>query len=139
MIREKSCGAVIFRTTNGQLEYLIVRSTRGNHWAFPKGHMEPGENEQDTALREIFEETGLKVRLLDGFRTGMDYPLREGCCKEVVVFLGDGAGQAVTVPEDEISDFRWLAYPAAISLLSYENSRAILAAAQAFLATLPRP
>ena len=53
MEKEKSCGAVIFRKQK-ELEVLIVRQNEG-HWCFPKGHVEKGESEQETAAREVLE------------------------------------------------------------------------------------
>ncbi len=63
---EYFCGAVVFTRMDGEPHYLLVRAKdrpKGCH-GFPKGHMEPGETEVQTALREIFEETGLPVRPL---------------------------------------------------------------------------
>ena len=54
MIREKSCGAVIFRMEEGERKYLILRSTKG-HTSLCKGHVERNETERQTARREILE------------------------------------------------------------------------------------
>lgn len=59
---EISCGGVVFTRKNGKLLYVIIRSLEG-YYGFPKGHMEGDETEEQTALREIFEETGLKLKL----------------------------------------------------------------------------
>ena len=53
---EKSCGAVVFRIGERGPEALVIHQNAG-HWGFPKGHVEPGEDEEQTALREILEET----------------------------------------------------------------------------------
>ena len=58
MKQEKSCGAIILRKQNKTIETLLVKHTKG-HWAFAKGHVEENETEEETALREIKEETGL--------------------------------------------------------------------------------
>ena len=55
MLHEKSCGAVLFTTEKGIKKFLLVES---NYFGFPKGHVEENETEQETALREIKEETG---------------------------------------------------------------------------------
>ena len=52
---EKSCGAVIFRRAEGW-NVLLIRHTKGRHISFPKGHVEQGETEAQTAEREIREE-----------------------------------------------------------------------------------
>ena len=72
---EYCCGAVVFTPVDGVPHYLLVRAKNqpeGCH-GFPKGHMEPGETEEQTALREIFEETGIRVRLVEGFRVVTEY------------------------------------------------------------------
>ena len=60
MKTEKSCGAVVLRKNQGRLQVLLIKHINGGHWAFPKGHVERGETEEQTALREIKEETGLE-------------------------------------------------------------------------------
>ena len=68
MKMEKSCGAIVARQTDTGREILLIRHVNGGHWAFPKGHVEENETEEQTALREILEETGLSVTLDTGFR-----------------------------------------------------------------------
>ena len=90
MIYEKSCGAVVFTSVNNQIKYLLVRSLAGIY-GFPKGHVEKDETEEETALREVFEETGLTVRLISGFRTVDEHPIpqKENTIKQIVYFLGE--------------------------------------------------
>lgn len=133
MADEKSCGAVVMRIVNGRTEFLAAKSARAGHWGFPKGHVERGETEVQTAIREVMEEVGLAVKLLDGFRVSVDYPLSEGNIKEVVFFLGVAGDQPVQVRESEITDYRWLEYEEMKSLLTFENSRRVLAEAKRFL------
>lgn len=70
MANEKSCGAIVFTYEEGIRKYAIIRGTGmySEFCGFPKGHMEAGETEQETALREVKEETGLEVKLYDDFR-----------------------------------------------------------------------
>lgn len=88
MKEEKSCGAVLLRRESKGLEVLLVRHRNGSHWSFPKGHVEQGEQERQTALREIREETGLEARLLPEFRTQVAYSPKPGVWKQVVYFAG---------------------------------------------------
>ena len=68
LIREKSAGAIIFRKEENRAYYLLLHYPAG-HWDFPKGNIENGEKEIDTAKREIYEETGIQdVEFIFGFR-----------------------------------------------------------------------
>ena len=73
MSYEKSCGAVVFRKYHGNIELLLIKHVVGGHWSFPKGHVEPGETETETAIREIKEETGIDVELNTTFREVVSY------------------------------------------------------------------
>ena len=87
--QEKSCGAVVFIHTSMGLRYVLVQSL-GGIWGFPKGHVEAGETERETALREIREEVGLRPQLLHGFREADEYTLPgTNIRKEVVYFLAE--------------------------------------------------
>ena len=57
--REKSCGVLVLRRQEDELYVVLLRHRFGGHWSFPKGHVEAGESERQTALREVREETGL--------------------------------------------------------------------------------
>ena len=59
MIRETSSGAFIFHHSKGKLSFLLLQR-KNSSWDLPKGHVERGETLEETAMREIFEETGLK-------------------------------------------------------------------------------
>ena len=73
---EKSCGAVVATKIDNKIKYLIIKSIEGIY-GFPKGHMELDEVEEETALREILEETGIKVKLINGFRYKLNYEIAE--------------------------------------------------------------
>ena len=70
---EKSCGGIIFYKTRQNVRILLVKNSNGRYWSFPKGHIEDGETEQETAIREIKEETGLDVTLVNNFREISEY------------------------------------------------------------------
>lgn len=131
---EKSCGAVIFTRQNGEILYVIIRST-GNDFGFPKGHMEPGEDEYATALREIREEVGLKVSIMNGFRMEDTYPLpnKPGVTKQVVYFLAEYSGQEIHFQPEELSGAYLMPYEEALRTLSFRETKSILAEANRFL------
>lgn len=133
MYEERSCGAVIFTGSGEAVRYLLILQRNGI-WSFPKGHMEPGETEVRTALREIREEVGLTLRLLHGFREEMCYPLSDsGRTKRVTYFLAAWDGSAVTLQEEEVAQARLVSRTEALELLPFANQRALLRKADAFL------
>ncbi len=134
MSYEKSCGAVVYKTSNKGIKYLLLKSIGlDSYWGFPKGHMEYSETEEETALREIFEECGLKVNLIDGFRATDKYNIDNFIEKEVVLFLGEADNSLIKIQVEEIEDYRWCNYEEAKSLLTYESGRRILSETNQFL------
>ena len=137
MNSEYSCGAVVFTRMEGQPHYVLVRANNqpeGCH-GFPKGHMEAGETEEQTALREIYEEVGLRVRLLPGFRAVTEYalPYPPDTRKRVVFFLAEYEGQQTTVQESELAAVTIAPWPQALELTEYADSKRILTEAHEFL------
>lgn len=102
----RSCGVIPFRQVGADREYLIVLQTN-NCWSFPKGHMDRGESETQTALRELYEETGLTATLIPGAKALSEYLTGMDSLKQVVLFLGEVHGDVV--PHDkEVVDWRWV-------------------------------
>ena len=73
MKHEKSCGAICYTREEGAPRVLVICHRYGGHWAFPKGHVEAGESEEETAMREVREETGAQVRVRPGYREVTTY------------------------------------------------------------------
>ncbi len=134
MQTEKSCGAVVFTCQQGEIWYLLVQNPHGVY-GFPKGHMEGAETERETAIREIWEETGLQVNFLPGFRATDLYPspVLQGQLKQVVYFLAEFARQEYRLQPSEISGGGLYAFPEAMDLLQFPGSRRILQEADNFL------
>lgn len=126
MHKEKSCGAVISRTCNGELEVLLIQHTNGGHWAFPKGHVENGETEEETAAREILEETGLNAKLDLNFREMVTYSPKKGTLKDVVYFCATADDAAPVARPGEIDKVCWVSPEEAMSRINFENDRNIL-------------
>lgn len=102
----KSCGVIPFRWNDGEREYLILLQTN-NCWSFPKGHMEANETEEQTALRELFEETGLHARLISGQKAVSEYDIPPYTKKQVVLFLGEVEG--IVIPQEtEVLNYKWV-------------------------------
>jgi len=133
---EKSCGAVVFTNVNGERKFLLVSNLEGIY-GFPKGHVEAGETETETALREVFEETNLKVRFLGGFKTVEEHPIptKIDTIKQIVYFLGYYEHQEVIYQKEELSDARLVSFNEAMALFQFESSKRILKEANDWLNT----
>ena len=133
--KEKSCGAVVFTREDGTIRYVIVQQRSGMH-CFPKGHVENNETEEQTALREIWEETGLRPTIIPGFRETETYEVRKkpGTLKDVIYFLAEYADQSIELPvTDEIHEISLCSYEEALNLLEMESRKTILTKANEFL------
>ncbi len=132
-IYEKSCGAIIYRIrADGVIEYLILYQHRSGTWSVPKGHIAAGETEAETALREIREETGLHVSLIEGFRKELSYTVSAKASKNVVIFLAKAEGE-LSLGENEISDALWADKATAIRKLGGRSIGRIIEAAEVFI------
>lgn len=130
---ESSCGAVVFRDIKGEVKYLLIKNRRSAHWGFPKGHIEQGETLEQTALREVLEETGLHINIIDGFSCVSKYKIRDKIDKMVTIFVGTTSDTSTVIQREEIEDFIWLTYDKAMNLLKFENDKNILESAYNFL------
>lgn len=130
---EKSCGIIVFNKIGNFFEYLLVKSELNNHWGFPKGHIEIGESEIETAKRELYEETNLEVDLISDFRVSINYIMYKNIKKEVVFFLGKTTNRDVNIQLNEIKDFKWVDFSNANSLLSYKENKRVLLKANNYL------
>lgn len=132
MIREKSCGAVVYTEIDGEAHYLIVRMRKG-HFGMAKGHVEEGESEAQTAEREIREETGLSVKVDTNFRRSVMYRPYAGCLKDVIFFVAHSPSTDTVPQQEEISSIRWEKFNDALKVLTYENDKDVLRHARDYL------
>ncbi len=124
---EKSCGAVVFREKDYKKQILLIRHVNGGHWAFPKGHVERNETEEETALREILEETGLSVQLDNRYRQVVSYSPRKDVMKDVVYFVALAPRDTNAVAQEgEISQIKWVDMHSAVEYVSFDNDKKIL-------------
>ena len=130
-----AAGGVVLRTdTARRSEVLLVHRPGHRDWTLPKGKVEPGELEEDCALREVSEETGFDCLL--GPELGASrYRDRRGRDKSVrywAMTVRDGKFR----PNDEVDEIRWLPLAEAGRHLSYPGDRAILEAVEPALRSL---
>ncbi len=134
MIYEKSCGAVVFTRRDGEIKFVLVRQKSG-FYSFPKGHMEEGETEKQTAAREIFEETGLTPTFIDGFKEWDEHPIpgKKDVLKRIVYFLAEYKDQTIVFCKDELLGTELVSFSQALALFKHESSKRILKKAIAFI------
>jgi len=135
---ERSCGAVVFNRTADGLRFLLIKNRRSANWGFPKGHVENYETAEQTARREIREETGLRVRLLPGFSCQSEYVISGVIEKSVTIFLAEANDRRITVQESEIEDYLWVEYQKAMQMLKFENDRNTMRRANGYLKKVPK-
>lgn len=123
---ETSCGAIVCRKVNGEPRFLVIKNNRSAHWSFPKGHIEPGETWEETAKREVLEETGLHIKLIPGFREESNYMIQNRIDKKVIIFAATTKDTRTIIQESEIEDYSWLPFDGADHLLRFENDCRIL-------------
>lgn len=128
---EYSAGAVLYCQSGDERQYVLVTELSGNT-GLPKGHVEQGETDEQTALREIFEETGITAHIVPGFGGEIVYPQGKGMLKHFSYFLATfSPGQGLKSGSDVIAHI--LPYEQALRKLSFADVRSILREAELFL------
>ena len=146
MVKEKSAGIIVFRINPQEGVQYLVLYHRGTYWNFPKGKLDPGENEKQAAVRELSEEAGIKnIKLIDGWRQETNFFFKEDrqgkkelIKKDFILFLAK-------MPKDEKVDitrdcdgnrhngYAWLDYKTADKYLKFKSIRGIFAEANSFI------
>jgi 8-oxo-dGTP diphosphatase len=115
---------VVFRRAGDAVEVAVVHRPRYDDWSLPKGKLDPGESWEDAALREVFEEIGLRCRL-GGELPPVTYEDRKGRSKVVRYWLMEPEGGDFE-PNDEVDEVRWLPPGEAAALLTYPRDRELV-------------
>jgi len=114
---EKSCGCIIF---DG--DKVLVVKQRSCIYGFPKGHVEEGETEIMTAIRETKEEVGLDVYVDPNLRFTINYLVKEDKLKEVVYFVSFlKNNNDVIIQEEEIDSYMWVDIDEVYDILTFDN------------------
>lgn len=129
---EKSCGAVMFTHIDGVRKFILITNISG-HIGFPKGHIEIGESEKQTALREVYEETGVKTEIIDGFRETYNYLINGFIKKKAVYFIAPFEKEDIKMNIMEISEYRLVTFEEALGILNFKHDRDILTRANEFI------
>ncbi len=137
-LREISCGGVVYRELNGTTEVALIRV--GPRWCLPKGQVERGEEHQETALREVKEETGLdgevvaEIGDISYWFTGKDKNAESvKIFKRVYFYLIHYLGGDVSQHDQEVEEVCWSPISEAVKRLSYPTERQTMTKAVALL------
>ncbi|MBR2621695.1 MAG: NUDIX domain-containing protein [Clostridia bacterium] len=132
MTFEKSCGALVIRhdAQTGNDYILMIRHRPGGYRSFPKGHVEPGETERETAMREVMEETSVRITLIPDFRHVVCYTPAPAVEKEVVYFLARTEQTDIRPRRGEIAQVEWVPLLQAERYLTHDNDKRVLQAAR---------
>jgi 8-oxo-dGTP pyrophosphatase MutT (NUDIX family) len=118
----EQAGSIVVSTRGGAASILLITAKRNrNHWVFPKGHVDPGETFEQTALREAEEEAGIAGRIVCPAGT-VEFALRRDIIRVhyfIVRTDDDGRPEAGR-------RLGWFSYEDALKTLSFENGRALL-------------
>jgi 8-oxo-dGTP diphosphatase len=120
----RAAGGVVVREVDGGTEVLLVHRPRYDDWTFPKGKAEPGESDEDCALREVEEETGLRCEL-DRELPATSYGDAHGRPKHVRYWLMHPVGGELTFAH-EVDHAVWLSSEEARRRLSYRRDLPVL-------------
>jgi 8-oxo-dGTP pyrophosphatase MutT (NUDIX family) len=138
---EKSAGAIIFRKEKNNAFFLLLHYQSGakrpkTYWDLPKGHIEKGEKPEETARREIKEETGIEnIEFIPEFKENIKYFFRvknKTIFKTVVFYLVKTKDKKVIISSEHIGS-KWLTYKKALKELTYKNAKDILKKANDFI------
>lgn len=128
MAIEVTSGAVVYRKNNGEIEYLLLESqNKGHFWGFPKGHVEGNETLEETAIREIREETQLVLPIDTSFHVYTEYDLPNGNRKQMTLYTADlTQNEDIYLQAEEIKNCGWFNYKDARERLTYDNLKELL-------------
>jgi len=135
--RQVSSGGVVFRKNNSTIEVALIAVKGGKVWCLPKGIIDKGESPEETALREVTEETGLKGRLIEklGDITYWYYLKEEEakCKKTVHFFLIEYKSGDFSRHDWEVESAAWFPINDAIKKASYKSEKGIIEKAREML------
>lgn len=138
-LHQKSSGAVVYRYAP-ELEFLLVCSQKHRHWGIPKGNMEPGELEDETARREVFEETGQRIDLMPPFREVIAFRMDDlPRYKQVAFFLAQGRPTPLVRNPEEHCDIAWVPWQQALERIPFPKDRGVLERAVQRLGRVSQP
>ena len=130
MKREFSAGGIVFKQTKSGPIFLLIknmamRDPDKSYWGFPKGHLNAGESSKEAAIREVKEEVGLRVEIIDkiGQSSYIFQVNGEKIFKIVTMFLMQAKKGQILIQDLEIQEAKWLGSEQVLELLSFSNDK----------------
>ena len=120
--KEKSCGCVIIENN----KVLLILQQNDVYWGFPKGHVENGETEIQTAKREVKEEVGLDVKIDENKRYVTNYLVRDEIDKTSVFYIATPIGGKIQKQDSEVKEVKWCTFEEALELITFDNLKEVL-------------
>ena len=130
---EFSAGGVVYRRRGDDYDIVIINRARYTDWSLPKGHIEEGESHEQTAVREVEEETGIKARVVAPLGEIVYFYHRgnKGLTRKTVYhFLMEAESDEFCEPNWEVAEAKWVPLATAHTLLNYANDRQVVARAR---------
>ncbi len=118
---EISCGSIIIEN-----EKVLLIYDNNSNWGFPKGHMEEGETEVETAKRETKEETNVDVFIDENKRYEIEYVTNKNVNRRVIYFLARKLNGKEIPQHGEVDAIKWFTIDEALEMLTYENVKDVL-------------
>src|SRR3954469_19679824 len=118
----RAAGAAVWRRGPDGIEWAVIHRPRYDDWSLAKGKLDPGEDFETAAVREVEEEIGVRGELGDELPS-TSYRDNKGRSKIVRYWLMEATGAPAFAPNDEVDELQWLSSDDALATLSYERDR----------------
>lgn len=129
VLREPTAGGIVYRKKGKNVEILMIQDAK-DRWTIPKGHIEEGEAAEETAAREIIEETGLQdLRVLNWLgKINFQYRRQQSLVLMTTdIFLVEAFGDTdKLIPEDWMNGIKWFSSKEALDKIAYEDINKII-------------
>ena len=123
-VEVRAAGGVVWRLVDDRLEVVIVHRPHRQDWSLPKGKVDPGETIEQTARREVAEETGLECVL--GAPLGTTHYFDSKQRSKIVWYFAMQQSSGSFAVNDEVDEILWLPLDEAAAQVSYESDRTVL-------------
>lgn len=133
---EVSAGGVVYRQAQPGHEVLVSKHSGYHKWVLPKGLVERGESLEDTAIREVAEETGIRAKIVSKIGTPEEYVYilhGERIFKKVYYFLMEYVSGSESEHDFEMEEVKWVTFSEGIDLMGYDGAKRVLREAQKLL------